>query len=110
MANFLIRSGYDFAERVQLDFDGVPEDVSSATIEASLVSYDKTSELITDTAQTNSGTGVDWSLGIVGIVFPASATTSLTPQRAWIELAVVIGSSRLPYPSIPVTIEKGWTT
>ncbi len=108
VARNLIRSGYDYEREYTFRVDGEPEDLSAATIEASLVSEDKQSELITDTAQSNVlGSWVD---GRVVIRFPAASTTNLSPGRAWIEVAAVIGGIRLPYDSIPVIVEKGWTT
>jgi hypothetical protein len=107
-ARILLRSGYDFARRFTLYLDGVPEDLSAATIEASLKNEDKSAELITDTAQSNVG-DADWANGDVVVRFAAADSAALEPQRAWIELAVVISGVRLPYEDIPVVIEKGYT-
>lgn len=109
MAKTLIRTGYDFTKKYTLKLDGTAENLSTASlIEASLVSGDKLSELIVDTAQTNTG-GADWANGVVVVNFTAAQTAAIALGDAWIELAVVLGGLRLPYDSIPVVVEKGWT-
>lgn len=108
MARILIRAGYDFARLFSFKKDGVAEDLSTATIEASLKNEAKTTELITDTAQTD-GNGATWSAGDVILRFAAAATTGLSPGNAWIEVAVILAGARLPYEDIPVAIEAGYT-
>lgn len=107
MARIVLRAGYDFARKFQARLDGVAEDVSSYTIEACLKNEAKTAELITDTAQTNTG-GASWATGDVIIRFPASATTGLAAGNAWIEVAIIAGSERFPVEDIPVVIEAGY--
>lgn len=109
MPSPLIRSGYDVSILLRVRVDGANEDLSAATISASLVSADKTSELIADTAQSSGATGASWADGLVAVVFPAASTTSLAIGTGNIELAIVKASVRLPCESIPVRIEKGWT-
>lgn len=108
MAKILIRSGYDFSRKFLFELDGSAENLAAATIKASLKNEAKTSELITDTAQTNTG-GADWSAGQVILRFPAASTTGLTPGNAWIEVSVVLSGERMAYEDIPVTVEAGYT-
>ncbi|MBA3622957.1 MAG: hypothetical protein H0W48_00505 [Methylibium sp.] len=103
----LLRSGYDFERRFSLSLDGQPEDLSAATITASLKNQAKTSELIADVSQANTGAGVSWSTGEVAVRFPAASTAALQPASAWLEIAVVLGGKRLAYEDIPVVIETG---
>lgn len=107
MRRIILRSGYDFDRIFVLRLDGDPEDLSAATIKASLKNEDKSAELIVDTAQTD-GAPASWEDGEVLVRFSAGQTAALQPQRAWIELAVVIAGVRLPYEDIPVVVEKGW--
>lgn len=108
MADALLRTGYDFAERYLIRLDSSAEDLSTATIEASLKNSTKTTELIADTAQANTG-GADWANGVVEIIFPAASTTGLTAGSAWIEVAITKGGYRRPCPDLPVIIETGFT-
>jgi len=110
MQRVLIRSGYDFQHGFEMLLNKRRESVSGATIYASVISEDKSSELIADKAQSSSATGADWANGIVTIEFAAADTSALTPQNCWIELAVTMSGKRLPYDHIPARIEKGWTT
>lgn len=107
MARVLIRAGYDFARTFSFRLDGSAEDLSSATIEACVKNEAKTSELITDQAQTNDG-GASWAAGSVILRFTAASTTGLTPGNAWIEVAVTLAGKRLAYEDIPCVIESGY--
>ncbi len=107
MRRVILRSGYDFDRVFTFRVDGDPEDLSAATISASLKNEDKSAELITDTPQTD-GAPASWEDGEVLVRFGAGQTAALSPQRAWIEVAVVLGGVRLPYEDIPVVVEKGF--
>lgn len=108
MAAIVLSTGKDFARKFRLKLDGAAEDVSTYTIECSVKNAAKTSELIPDTAQTNTG-GAAWASGEVIIRFPASATTGLTPQDAWIETTVFISGEKFHVDDIPIVIETGYT-
>ncbi len=108
MAKILIRSGYDFARKFLAKLDGVVEDLSAATIEASLKNEAKTTELITDTAQANTSPAA-WVSGQVVVRFPAASTAGLAAQNAWIEVAIVVSGERFPVDDIPCVIETGYT-
>ncbi len=108
MARIIMRSGYDFARKFTFKLDGVAEDLSAATIKASVKNDTKTSEIIIDTAQTNTG-GADWANGIVVLAFTSSQTAALAAQNAYIEIAVVISGQRIPYEDVPIVIETGYT-
>ena len=110
MAIPLIRSGYDAKIMVRVRVDGTNENLTGATVEASLVDATKTTELIVDTAQSSGTTGADWASGLVAVVFNAAATTALVAADvAYIELGITLSGTRLPCDSVPVRIEKGWT-
>lgn len=106
----LIRSGYDVSILVRVRVNGVNEDLSTATIKASLVNADKSAELITDTAQSSSATGASWAAGLIAVEFTAAQTASLTAAAANLEIAITTsGGKRVPCESVPVRVEKGWT-
>ncbi len=107
MRRIILRSGYDFDRVFVFRIDGDPEDLSAATISASLKNEDKSAELIPDTPLANVSPA-SWATGEVLIRFGAGQTATLQPQRAWIEVAVVIAGVRLPYEDIAVVVEKGW--
>lgn len=108
----LLRRGYDFAERFKIKIQGTVEDLSTATIEASVVDGTKLIELIADTSQANTG-NASWATGIVEVIFTAAATAALPDsainRQAFIELGVTKGTTRLPCRSIPIDIEEGFT-
>jgi len=110
MAVPLIRSGYDVAVALRVRVDGANEDLSAATIKASLVNAAKTSELIADTAQSAAAAGAAWGSGLVVVEFSAAQTTGLSPADvAYIELAITLSGKRLPVEHVPVKVETGWT-
>ena len=110
MAIPLIRSGYDVKIMVRVRVDSGNEDLTGATIEASLVDAAKTAELIVDTAQSSGAAGASWSTGLVAVVFTAAQTAALVAaDTAFIELGITLSGIRLPCDSVPVRIEKGWT-
>ncbi len=110
MSKNLVRAGYDYVGKYTFYLDGVPEDLSGASlIECSLKNAAKTVELITDTAQSNGATGASWASGVVVISFLAAQTVGLSPGDGFIEVAVVNGGLRIPYDDIPVIIEAGFT-
>jgi len=105
----IIRSNYDVVVQVRIRSDGANENLSAATIKASLVNADKSAELIADTVQSSDATGAAWASGLVVVEFSLAQTSALVPGSAFIELAITNGGKRTPTNSIPVTIEKGWT-
>ncbi len=110
MIKQILRAGYDFIGQYTFYLDKAPEDLSAATlIEWSLKNATKTVELITDTTQDSGASGASWSTGVVILQFSAAQTVGLSPGDGFIEVAVVKGGLRLPYPDIPVTIEAGFT-
>lgn len=103
-----MRSGYDFSRRFQVTLDGIAENLTGATIVAVLKNQAKSAELIADTAQSSGSTGANWPTGQVVVAFPKTATTSLTPQIAWLEIGITVGGEKLPAEDVPIVIEKGW--
>ncbi len=101
----LIRTGYDFSYGFLFKTDGVAEDVSDAVISISLKDANDT-EIITDTAQTDTGSA-DWSAGEVVLRFTKAATAGLTPGPGFIELSVTMGGEKIPYKDIAVDIKTG---
>lgn len=105
----ILRTGYDFAHRVVISFDGAVESQVGRTIKACLKSADKSAELIADVTLDDAATGADYVHGAVVVAFPAAATALLTaPCQAWIELAIIDGAQRYPVGDIEVCVEKGW--
>lgn len=105
----LLRTGYDFARAIRITSNGTNENLTGATIKASLKNAAKTTELITDTAQSSGATGADWSTGLVVITFTAASTAALTAGTAWIEISIVLSGTRLPTNDIAVDIQTGYT-
>ena len=104
----IIRSGYDAAIPVRIRVGGVNEPLTGYTIKACLKDRAKLVELITDTVQSSSADGADWTNGLLIVEFPLTATGGLTPDSAWIEIAVIRNGKRLPVNDVPVTIETGY--
>ncbi len=102
----LMRAGYDFSWKFTFDVDGEPEDLSAATISISLKNEAKTSELITDTSQTNTG-DADWANGIVVLRFTKTQTSGLATQNAFIEISVTKTLEKIPYRDIAIDVETG---
>lgn len=111
-ARNIVRTGYDYVRKYTFTLDGAAENLSTATIKASLKSADKSVELIADTSQDSAATGAAWGTGDVVLQFAAAATaaidTAYIGQSAWIEVAVTLSGKRLAYDDIPVVIEKGY--
>ncbi len=103
----LIRAGYDFSHAYAFEIDGDAEDLSAATISISLKNSTKTVELITDTAQANTGSA-NWAAGEVVFRFTKIQTAGLTEQQAWIEVSVTKSGEKIPYRDIAVDVEAGW--
>ncbi len=106
----LIRTGYDFIHERTFYLDGVADTnlASASLIEISVKNELKTSELIADVAQTNTG-GAVWASGIVMLRLTAVQTATIAAaQNGWIEIAVVIAGIRYCYEDIPVVIEVGF--
>lgn len=101
----LIRTGYDFSHAYLFEIDGDPEDLSAATISISLKDSSGT-EIITDTAQTNSG-AADWTNGMVVLRFTKVQTAGLTAGDGFIEVSVTKSGEKIPYRDIAVDIETG---
>ncbi len=106
----LLKKGYDFAIKRTFYLDGVAENLSAATIKASLLNEGKTSELIADVTQTDGG-GATWSSGVVIIRFTAAQTAAgiSAAGNGHIEVSVVVGGIRYAYEDIPVAIEIGYS-
>lgn len=108
MTTPIVRSGYDFSTLVQIRFDGDKEDLSAATIRASLKNADKSAELIADIAQSSASAGASWSTGLIAITFLASVTAALVPGDAWIEIAITKSARLLPCDDVRCVIETGY--
>lgn len=112
----LIRSGYAFANRFVVELDGAAEPLDGATVVACLKDQNKTTELIADVTCSPSASGADFPNGVIVVEFPAVATAplaALIPDGqpsfdAWLEIAVVFGSLRLPANDVPVVVERGF--
>lgn len=101
----LIRVGYDFVWTYTFEIDGIAEDLSAATISASLKNG-AGAEIITDTTQTNNG-GADWLNGVVLLRFTKTQTAGLTAGDGFIEVSVTKAGIKIPYRDIAVDIETG---
>jgi hypothetical protein len=82
--------GQDWVRLVPLKADGVPFDITSATVTAQLVSVNKTSATTNGSAIScaDSG-GADFSAGLVRVVFADTDTTGLTGGDWQLEIKVV---------------------
>jgi hypothetical protein len=103
-----IVSGYDFAWTLQLAQRGTAVVATGATIEAALVSMDRSETLIAATACSSSAPDADWSKGLVTIEFPAASTEPLAARdgEARIELSVTLAGKRTHFETL-ATIHTG---
>ncbi len=108
MARILIRQGYDFDRRRTFKTDGQPQDLSGAAISICLKNEAKDAELISDTAQTNTG-DADWQSGVVILRFTAGQTAGIVDfGNAYIEVSVTLAGIKQVYEDIPVVVERGF--
>lgn len=103
-----IVTGYDFRWTLKLTQKGATQVVTGATIQAALVSRNRSETLIEPVSCSSSATGADWSVGLVTVEFPATATTALAglDGDAFIELSVTLAGKRIPFQTL-ATIHTG---
>lgn len=103
-----IASGYDFSWTLQLNQRGAVVNVAGATIEAALVSTNRSETLIEPVTCSSGAAGADWSKGLVTIEFPAASTEPLAARdgEARIELSVTLAGKRTHFETL-ATIHTG---
>ncbi len=108
-------TGLDFAAPLDIYAQGTGEleDVSSATIVASLLSADGATELIADTAQSSASSGATWASGRVVVQFPLASTNTAAIIAAVgttlrIGIKITSGGLTQSLSLIPVEIVKGY--
>lgn len=103
-----IVTGYDFSWTFDLRERSAKRVLTGATIQAALVTMNRTKTLIEPIACSSSAPGAAWANSLVTVEFPATATALLAgnDSTALVEISVLIGGKRSEFHAL-ATIHTG---